>query len=899
MEERDRAVAPPLPSADPPKLRDTIDEVRNRVAPGERPLAEGLVRQLLDRSGSDLLQGATVAELAFLALTMFRFLVDGGRDEPRVAILAPTADAAGWSPPPLVLQTRMRDRPFIVETVEDCLREAGCTIRRLLHPIFRVERDSRGALLAISSSPDLGHTESLLYVESERVADPQALTQQIRDRLGDVVLATNDYQAMRLKAEQLADELRTRTFPFPWNADIDELAAFLDWLGDKNFVFLGYREYQFSGQGAERTGVVRAGSGLGLLRKESQSNYVTSRPLPDLVRRHLSEPPLQMMSKTNAESTIHRRAPMDYIGIKEIDNAGVVIGERRFIGLFTARAYAQEPMTVPLLRLKLAAILEDEGATEASHSYKQIVAAFNSMPRVELLALGIAELHATIKTIVGAAGSLEIRVGARRLCRRRAAARTLFGRHLQSYRSAPDRDARRREGSRAPLVDRRQRPGAHAFLFRRARRQHALDPHRRATQRPAVAHAHLGRSAARDPARRPHTRTSGSTDDTLRLGLLPVLQSVDRHDRRLGRHRRHRGARGDALAANRVGQPESHSRRRSALHRHQAVPCRRRAGAERIPAGAREPRLEGVCPRPRRPQRACHGDGSHPQLLGAGSPRRAHRRRRRRAATAAGPADAVPPADRERSPQRAHLDGRPGMAPGRPAARLRVARRTDRHRPQPRSDDPSAGGPPQIRSHRVELLRRQVQSARPDTATRSRQAAAVGSASEIPRNPGRSRERRRGSDAARPAQRRRRKRADDVLSPGRRTGRSGGHQARLPQATTATAAATDLRDLRPRPGSGRPAPARRQSGARRVALERSRRRFPHRDPRPHAHADGQELGDRAGGRQRRLHRQATSRNHCNRGAGGRGVSYLRQHAARPHRQHRPRPRRVAGRNPAA
>jgi glutamate dehydrogenase len=408
MEERERTQAPPPPSSDPPKLGEVIEQVRARVAPGERLLAEALARQLYDKTGAELLQTRGVAELVGLALTIFRFVVERSPSEPRVAINSPVADVQGWNAPPLVVQTLLRDRPFIVDTVNECLRQAGCNVRRLLHPIFHVERDERGALLAVAPKADVGRRESALYVEIDNVADAEVLTQQLSERLTDVVLATDDYQAMRNKAEELADDLRTRALPRPWNADVDEIAAFLDWLGQKNFVFLGYREYQFTGQGAERTGGVRRGSGLGLLRKEDRSNYFEVRALPDPLRRRLSEAPLQMVSKTNAESPIHRRAHMDYIGVKEVDASGIVVGERRFIGLFTAAAYAQEPMTVPLLRMKLAAILEAEGATEDSHSYRQIVAAFNSMSRVELLALGVPELHAAIKTITSEAGGLRV-----------------------------------------------------------------------------------------------------------------------------------------------------------------------------------------------------------------------------------------------------------------------------------------------------------------------------------------------------------------------------------------------------------------------------------------------------------------------------------------------------------
>ena len=166
--------------------------------------------------------------------------------------------------------------------------------------------------------------------------------------------------------------------------------------------------------------------------------------MPEALRRRLNEPPLLIVSKTNAESPIHRRAHMDYIGIKELDAAGTVVGERRFLGLFTSKAYADEPTTVPLLRRRLAAILDAEGAMEESHDYKAIVATFNSIPKVELLAASVPELHAEIRTILDATSGPHARERARvatarrpraRRVRRRASCRASASR-IELYRSA-------------------------------------------------------------------------------------------------------------------------------------------------------------------------------------------------------------------------------------------------------------------------------------------------------------------------------------------------------------------------------------------------------------------------------------------------------------------------------
>jgi glutamate dehydrogenase len=407
--ERAPGPAPPAPPA-PPKLREILDQIRTKFAPGERSLAEALVRQLFDKAGADLLAEDELPELVGIALAAARFVLERKSSEPRVVVFDPDLTHDGWEVPRTVIQTLMRDRPFIVDTIRECLREAGCTVRRLLHPIFALDRDASGLVLSVNPLGSPGHRESLVLAEVERVPDPQALASLLAHHLAEVVLATDDYQAMRDKVAALAQELRTRPLPRPWNADVDEVAAFLEWLGHKNFVFLGYREYQFAGQGHERTAVVRRNSGLGILRHEDRSSFAAPRVLPEMLRRRLHEPPVQIISKTNSLSPIHRRVHMDYIGIKEIDATGVVGGERRLLGLFTSKAYVEEPTAVPLLRRKLAAILEAEGAVEESHDYKATVAAFNSIPRAELLATSVPELLAEIKGILAAEGGSEVKV---------------------------------------------------------------------------------------------------------------------------------------------------------------------------------------------------------------------------------------------------------------------------------------------------------------------------------------------------------------------------------------------------------------------------------------------------------------------------------------------------------
>jgi glutamate dehydrogenase len=406
----ERSQAQPQTDADPSRLRDVIELVRSDVAPGERTNAEAFVRLFFGNAATPVLDSEDTTRLAMAALAAFRFIMESRQEEPAVAVFDPDLESVGWDWPGTVIHVWTHDRPFVIDTVRDCLRELGCPVRRLLHPVLSVERDSRGTVLSIAPPGHLGARECLSQILAERAGDPQGLATALRQRLADVVAVTADYAPMRARLDALIDELRTQTLPRPWNEDAGEVAAFLDWLAQKNFVFLGYREYDFSGTGAERTAAVRAGSGLGLLRHEESSSYALPTRLPDALRHSLNEPPLLIVSKTNAQSPVHRAAHMEYVGVKKIGDGGAVVGERRFVGLFTSKALAENSATVPVLQRKLATILASEDVAESSEEHESIVSVFGSIPKIEALASRAEDLGAEVARIVAAESSSELLV---------------------------------------------------------------------------------------------------------------------------------------------------------------------------------------------------------------------------------------------------------------------------------------------------------------------------------------------------------------------------------------------------------------------------------------------------------------------------------------------------------
>ena len=150
-----------------------------------------------------------------------------------------------------------------------------------------------------------------------------------------------------------------------------------------HFIFLGYREYRIA---EDDLGVV-PGSGLGILADEASSAYARPRPLADLpddVRERALEGDLLIVSKTNRLSPVHRRARMDYVGVRKIAPDGRRHGRGADARPVHAKAYAEPASQTPLLNRKLRQILRHEDLIEGSHDYKAAVALFDSFPKDEL-----------------------------------------------------------------------------------------------------------------------------------------------------------------------------------------------------------------------------------------------------------------------------------------------------------------------------------------------------------------------------------------------------------------------------------------------------------------------------------------------------------------------------------
>jgi glutamate dehydrogenase len=365
-----------------------IDQIVACVSTGPASPSEAFIRDFYRNVPNEDLQARPVAALAAAVCSIWDFLQSHRPGRPRIRVI----ETPGWTKTRSVVEIINDDMPFLVDSVAAALNRLDHAIHLVIHPVIAVERDGDGQLVRLGGD----RRESVMQIEVEgRIAgdDAGVATQTVEAVLADVRAAVIDWTAMRNKVERLADTLGDGGVPVAPD-EIAEAAAFLTWLSQNNFTFLGYREYLIAADGMRVVPEI----GKGILRNDSLLVFDGLRDFAQVspeVQAFLRSPSLMMISKSNRRSTVHRSAPLDTIALKTFDEAGNVTGQRLIVGLFTSTAYASAPRAIPVLRRKVARCQERAGFAANSHDAKAFQHILDSFPRDELFQIEEDDLFPT------------------------------------------------------------------------------------------------------------------------------------------------------------------------------------------------------------------------------------------------------------------------------------------------------------------------------------------------------------------------------------------------------------------------------------------------------------------------------------------------------------------------
>ena len=417
-----------------------IDAVRKAVTgkPGKE-----LAALLLENAPPDDLLGASPEMLAQLIGGRLAFLNERKPGRAKIAVTNSEGPLSGITSIDIVND----DMPFLVDSTIGLLAERGHEVRLALHPVVAVKRDLTGKLLDVAAKPAADGTatrESFIHIHLARLSaeEAAALEADLRAVFADVRQVVIDWRAMQQRLREAIDHYQKDPPPIPIE-EFTEAMAFLQWLLDNHFTFLGMREYRFAGGAAKGSLEAVQGSGLGILRDAAKEEVrgASASHLPAPIREFLRLPAPIIITKSDLRSTVHRRAAMDYVGVKLFDSAGELTGELRAIGLFTSSAYTQNPNDIPLLRRKLTRVVQASGFSPSGHSGKALIAVLESFPRDELFQID----GETLETIAHGILRLEERPRTRLFVRH-----DKFDRFVSAFAFIPrdrfDSDVRRRVG---------------------------------------------------------------------------------------------------------------------------------------------------------------------------------------------------------------------------------------------------------------------------------------------------------------------------------------------------------------------------------------------------------------------------------------------------------------------
>lgn len=397
-----------------------VDELKKAGAFKDRVGFEVFTRSYL-RFATQTLLGFPAKELRAFLEARYDVLAAGAPDRITVKVVNPEdarshlSDEDGVAETgPLVsrVEVHMKDRPFILATLQEYFRHRDARIVSCFHPILAVTRAKGGKVEKVEAAGDGKTNESLIFLEVERLGDApklEAARVEILECLQGVEAVTDDFPAMGERFRKAIEETEGPGFPkVPCSAQ--ETRELLQWLLAENFVFFGCRDYTYGKEGKAQAdgpssrGVLRLKGPLAAMLTAVDLSIDTH------VNARAKEEAAVTVLRTDVVSRIYRWQPFDFIAVKSYDKAGKPTGVRVFVGAFSNRVITEKVHRIPVVREKVAAAIAQMGFVKGSHHYKRATYTLDSLPKEDLFYSNVEELVATLEAVIEAEEVAGVRV---------------------------------------------------------------------------------------------------------------------------------------------------------------------------------------------------------------------------------------------------------------------------------------------------------------------------------------------------------------------------------------------------------------------------------------------------------------------------------------------------------
>ncbi|CAM2944784.1 NAD-glutamate dehydrogenase [Vibrio rarus] len=372
----------------PVLLEKVYQLINDKLDSEHQQVVTKLAQHLFSNISHDDLISRNESDLYGAVVSLWQHMKEKTFNDLSVRVFNPTLSRHGWQSTHTIVEIIVPDMSFLVDSIKMTLSRLGLSSHIMLHGPAKLHL-KQNKVIDINNNKLGGQLQSVFHLEVDRLSSKGQMTQlesELISVLEDTHRVVSDWQPMSSSLAAVIEQVKQlESIKSIDNDHIEESLQFLNWLGDHNFTLMGYKEYRLVEVDEESILQPTPEPGLGLfadparVRATKLSNFSVS------AREEATKPYILILTKGNRASRIHRPAYNDYIGIKRFDKQGNVIGEHRFTGLYTSAVYNQSVERIPLIRNKVARILESSGFMPGSYAFKAFHNILETYPRDELL----------------------------------------------------------------------------------------------------------------------------------------------------------------------------------------------------------------------------------------------------------------------------------------------------------------------------------------------------------------------------------------------------------------------------------------------------------------------------------------------------------------------------------
>ena len=365
-------------------MKDMPNDLRNQTLAlvGANQSANGaqvnaLIAAWLGSLDDEDLAGTAPQSLAPVLVEGFSQLAQRTGPGAQIANLRYSDGRGGTATALLILND---DRPYLVDSFVMALRRERITAAGVMNAVLPVRRDASGVFVSVGEAGSPLESIVLCLLNDElQFEELDKLTARLRMVANDAAVVQRDAVAMGDRMTAVAAAAAAAGTP-----EGQEVAAFLEWAKNEGYEPFGYAYYKVVPGARELERDVP--SRIGVLKDASHPVYATSlASIPgDFETLSLRAENLSIV-KADVGGTLHRDQPLDFIGVRDLDAQGKILGEHCFIGLFTRAATSTPLARLPFARGRVARVLSIAGVRQEGFRAEKFIEILESLPRNEAL----------------------------------------------------------------------------------------------------------------------------------------------------------------------------------------------------------------------------------------------------------------------------------------------------------------------------------------------------------------------------------------------------------------------------------------------------------------------------------------------------------------------------------